>query len=375
MKISIISMQRVCNFGSVLQAYSLKNILTGMGHEVSFVDYGIKEDDPIMLPQYAVRHSSERDGWSDSVIKRYLNKINRYMFNRLINRIKQNKQKTKLLNFQQSTLKLNALDNNRQYDTCVIGSDEVFNCLQGSYSHLVTQLLGNVTNAKNVITYAASCGFTTYELLPQELKLKTSKALSNITAFSVRDKNTKDFVQQLTGKQDIFMHFDPVLIGNFDSEVFELKSYKKPRHKYCVVYSYANRIHDTADINAIKEFCKRKHLKLIALGFQQTWIPNFMVTEPFELLYLINNAEFVITDTFHGTIFSAKYAERFAIIVRESNKNKLLDLVKKLEIDNHVLSDINGLEAAYHIMNDKEKIKRICEEERKQSIEYFEKYL
>ena len=43
MKIGILSMQRICNYGSFMQSYALKNIIEDLGHEVEFVDYKIEK--------------------------------------------------------------------------------------------------------------------------------------------------------------------------------------------------------------------------------------------------------------------------------------------------------------------------------------------
>lgn len=44
MVIGILSMQRIMNYGSIFQAYSLKTIIEEQGHSVIFVDYRIKPD-------------------------------------------------------------------------------------------------------------------------------------------------------------------------------------------------------------------------------------------------------------------------------------------------------------------------------------------
>lgn len=363
-------MQRVCNFGSVLQAYSLKSILAEMGHDIEFIDIEEYSDDVVMLAEYTPNHNSEFDGYSSNKIVRMLNKIDRYSFYRLINRYKQVLQERNIRKFQDEVLGLNK-NIYSEYDVCVIGSDEVFNCLQGKYKHLTTQLFGNVRQAKKVITYAASCGFTSKELLPDILTSPIQNALRNLSAISVRDRNTKKFVESLLPGKEVFQHLDPVLIGEFDKEITRTSNTVKIHEKYCLIYSYANRIHEDEEINAIKAFCKRNKMRIIAVGFQQRWIPDFVVASPFEALYLFKHAEFVITDTFHGTIFSSKYSKRFAVILRDSNNNKLSDLVHKLSIEKHVAQNIDDLSYAYAIENDTFRIKEICKKARQESIQYL----
>ena len=367
------SMQRVCNFGSVLQAYSLKKMLEELGNEVDFVDYELHDDDPVMLPTYSVQYKSENSGWSKSGISRYLSKIDKYSINRLVNRYRQYLQEGKLRLFQRDTLGVSNNKKECHYDLCIIGSDEVFNCLQGRYSRLTTELFGNVLFANKIITYAASCGFTTYDMLPKDFIAPIQKALRNISSFSVRDDNTKKFVNELIAPDYIEENFDPVLVGNFDTEISQVAISQKLMQPYCIIYSYANRIHSKSEIHAIQDFCHIHNFKIVSLGFQQAWIPDFVVTDPFEMLSLFRHASFVITDTFHGTIFSAKYASKFAVIIRSSNKNKLSDLLKKLDIENHVVSDMKHLEEVFTIDNNLKMVDTICKKQREVTIEYLKR--
>ena len=52
MKVCILSMQRIQNFGSVLQAYGLKQLIEGLGHEVCFLDIEKKDNDYCLLGDY-----------------------------------------------------------------------------------------------------------------------------------------------------------------------------------------------------------------------------------------------------------------------------------------------------------------------------------
>lgn len=73
-------------------------------------------------------------------------------------------------------------------------SDEVFNCLNTNGWGFTSQLFGNVSEANRVITYAASCGSTSYKDLPTKVAKRISEAFKGVTSFSTRDQNTHDFV-------------------------------------------------------------------------------------------------------------------------------------------------------------------------------------
>ena len=62
------------------------------------------------------------------------------------------------------------------------------------------------------------------------------------------------------------------------------------------------------------------------------------------MLGYIKNADYVVTDTFHGTIFSIILGKKFATIIRDSNKQKLSALLKRFSLDNRQLRELSELE-------------------------------
>ena len=166
-------------------------------------------------------------------------------------------------------------------------------------------------------------------------------------------------------------HLDPAALEPFDEEIGSARHGKNIPERFCAVYAYANRIHTDEEIRAIRAFCRRHGLKPVALGFQQRWLKHFVTNDPFSLLAWFTKADFVITDTFHGTIFSAKYARRFAVIMRESNRNKLGDLCRKLGVEDHVLDGMEDLERAYGLEDAREKVKAVCLAERARTLRYL----
>ena len=80
----------------------------------------------------------------------------------------------------------------------------------------------------------------------------------------------------------------------------------------------------------------------------------------------------MITDTFHGTIFSAKYAKRFAVLARDSNKNKLLDLVDKICMKAHLMDSIEELDAKYGITKNKAEFNDCIKKEQEKSLQYLQ---
>lgn len=366
MKACILSMQMIDNYGSLLQSYGLKKIVESFGCEVEFLDIKKIEQDFNLLDSVVKKHSDESDE------KTLVEKIfSRSFFILAKNKLVYKKFLAICKDFRIKNLNINK--KSEKYDLCIIGSDEVYNCLYSGWWGYTSQLFGNVPESDAIITYAASCGATKYENLPNAIKESIGNAFQNVRGFSVRDENTYEFVNHF-GIKNISRHFDPVLIYDFDKEVEESELPGLPKH-YCVIYSYPYRFYKQDEISKILDFCNTHNLTPIAVQGGQTWCKEFIACNPFECLKVFQNADFVITDTFHGTIFSAKYANKFAVITRESNYNKLSDLIKRLGIESHLVDDLSQLKSVYSLEKEYESIKKVIETERSNTYKYLERYI
>lgn len=364
MEICILSMQRVNNMGSLLQAYALKKMLEEMGHSVSFLDIQMNEADNALLGDIRLDFHSESE--RGGIIGK-LSKLDRYTFIRVGNKEKLKKQRELFELFRQKVLDIEKKHN--EYDVCVIGSDEVFNCLNAGDWGFTSQLFGNVPQAQKAITYAASCGATTYEKLPEGVTEKIRNTVTNLSAVSVRDDNTRLFIEHFTDKK-ISINLDPVLIGDFDREIREAELPKLPS-RYCVIYSYINRIHDKQEIKAIQDFCNAHKLVPVALGAPQFWCKHFIPCSPFTCLKVFQNAEYIITDTFHGSILSVITKRKFATVIRGSNRNKLYDLLARLGLEDRVCNQLSELEKTLIAEIDYDNVQSILDREKRKTYSYL----
>lgn len=162
------------------------------------------------------------------------------------------------------------------------------------------------------------------------------------------------------------------MIYDFSNEVNKVKKLPKLPEHYCIIYSYYNRIHKPEEIDTIKKFCDKHNLTPIAIGSPQFWLKNYVTCSPFQCLKIFQNADFVITDTFHGTIFAAKYASKYAVLIRDSNRNKLLDLIKKIKIEKHLIENMEEIEEKFSCTKDIVNFQKIIEMERIKTITYLE---
>lgn len=363
MKISILSMQRIHNYGSVLQAYALKKMLESLNHQVDFID---------IIPGERIEQISDNSKIIKGEnyylkLKEKLYKINSmkkikfYFLNKKLDKIFIKSQK-ELLNLDKNYKKIA-----NDCQGVVIGSDEVFNISPSCSWGISTQLLGDI-NAPIVISYAASCGYTKFSDIPESFLISLKKALLNFKTISVRDKNTFNFVKQISGRESNY-NLDPVLVYPFNEEIKGIVlNLKEP---YMIVYAYKNRINDRNEIQAIKKYAQKNKLKIYCIGGEQDWCDEFPIWTPFEVLVGFKNANCIVTDTFHGSIIAAKYNKKFVTIIRESNKNKLIDLLERLNLEERILKNLENLEQCMDKNIEYQSFNELIEFERKRSIEYL----
>lgn len=351
--IKILSMQRVRNHGSFLQSFALKSLFESCGANVSFIDIVPGLDNS----EFAISAQNE---FKDN--KKYKNILGRLMMKRT----------SKIQNsyFQrQAEAHLKLCEDAMKDDRCdiaVIGSDEVFNCANPAKWGFTLQLFGNIPGAKNVVTYAASCGRTTAESIPEKYKQSLNEAMHHLKMISVRDKNTVNFVNAVLEGAKVEEHLDPVLIYDFSSHVKECP-FKK---KFLLLYSYTNRINNSNDIRKIKEFAKKNNLEIVCAGVFQYWCKHNIPVDSFELLGYFKAADYVLTDTFHGTIMSVIMRRKFATIVRDSNRNKLVDLLERLELTERIIDGVDMLEQVTEPVV-YEKTAQIIEKEQQRTQDYI----
>lgn len=352
MKVGILSMQRVVNYGSFLQAYALKQTLSELGHTVEFVD--IENTERIytnmwphqrkfvlncckaqihrILGQKSIYHQMatelEEDNFYYRLYHQYPSLWNRYLG----------------LSEKSNTC--------LEYDALVIGSDEVFNCAQKSEWGQTMKLFGEGFSGACLASYAASFAQTSLADLDRlSIREQVSLNLRRFSAISVRDEHSKNLIKALIGVEPS-VQLDPVLIYDFP----EVSATGK-QSDTLVIYAYPNRICEPVLIQEICSFAYKHNLRIVSIGAYYNWAESIVLT-PFEVLKAFQEAAYVVTDTFHGTVFSLKYQKRFATIVRESNFNKLSDLLMRFELSNRVIASFDKLSTVLESPYDKDNVKR-----------------
>lgn len=370
-KIGIMSMQRIANYGSFLQAYALKQLIEELGYKVEFVDYHVKA--PVILDDKESKNKYVRKMKKALETFKYSAPVTHKIS---FIRYKQNfaKKYMPLLGI------FNGMNYNPVLDCLVIGSDEVFNCIQkNSNVGYSLELFGKDNCAKKLITYAASFGNTTLEKLQKYGKVnEIGTLLRKFDAISVRDINSGTIIEELTGRIPAY-NLDPVLTYDYMKCCDKIPQIKI-EEKYLILYAYAGRISND-EAKWIAEYAKKKKLKIYAIGGIQKCADQFVDCSPFEVLAYFRNAEEVITDTFHGSIFSIITHRPFTTLIRKSvgnsygNEEKLSDLLERLGLVNRMTAKIEDAENINDKAIDYAKVDELLKAHRAVAKEYLRKNL
>ena len=138
------------------------------------------------------------------------------------------------------------------------------------------------------------------------------------------------------------------------------------------MYAYGNRIKDEGEIKAIKEYAKKRDLEILCVGMQQRWCRHNVAANAFELLGYVKNADCIVTDTFHGTVFSIKYNKKFISLIRESNQQKLDGLLRQFGLYDRAVFDMGSLGSIMDNSIDYKKVNSIIHNEQKKSRKYLD---
>nr|WP_317362517.1 polysaccharide pyruvyl transferase family protein [uncultured Blautia sp.] len=348
MKIGILTFTEGYNYGNKLQNYALLTYLkNNFSCEVKTVNnciaQGSKLSKAILLLKWSVPSKKHYMYWKRLVRFKEFNK--------------------EYLNFTKEKL-TNSSRKFTEVDCLVCGSDQIWN---PNYYESINLLTGKLPSPKRSISYAASFGVSE---IPQEKKKDFAEALKNLDAISVREKQGVAICNEL-GFAESRVNIDPTFLL---SKSEWLKVVKKPNKKvpakYVVTY-FLGKIEEENE-KLINNYCVKNNLTRIDLNSVNA-LEWFDIT-PFEFLYLINNSEFVFTDSFHASVFSIIFGKQFLTAERVSDdtnrmSSRIDTLFSTFSCKNHRMKTFDGNVDALKI--DNVKVESIIQYEKNRTKEYF----
>ena len=182
-------------------------------------------------------------------------------------------------------------------------------------------------NLKKKNSYAASFGF---KEVPKSLKDIYKDRLMNFNNISVRESSGVNIVDKLTGKKAI-KSIDPTLL--LEKEEWEKLAMKPRAEKYVLLYEVNKASKENYQL--AKKIAKEKGLKIIAITQKFYSLDDIRAhqTGPRGLLGYIEHADYVLTDSFHGTVFSIIFEKQF-IFCKNSNPDTNIRMLELLSMTN-----------------------------------------
>ncbi|SFN01384.1 Polysaccharide pyruvyl transferase [Pleomorphomonas diazotrophica] len=365
-------MQRIYNYGSSLQAYALRKLVEESTNDalVHYLDY--TPGPPLVKSPDIKRNGGGR-------LRRTFEKVSEYSKTeaRILDKIRFFNHKSHYASKYFPLIGISAAPRHEaNIDLQIIGSDEVFNCVQDNTNVGYTRdLFGHESKAKKLISYAASFGNTTLEKIDAyKIRKELEEDFLKFDAISVRDFNSQEIVSQLIGERPE-IHLDPTLVYPL-SQDSKIPGTRQRSFKYIIAYGYSGRFNDVEN-QAVRKYANHIGAKVLAFGGLQSSADEFIDCDPFALLAYFRDAEAVITDTFHGTIFAIINEVPFATIIRKShgvgygNSEKLGYLLSSMNLECRALNDPSTLPELMEEAVDFSPVRVLREHQRARTLNYL----
>ena len=323
MKIQLLSYHFSDNYGALYQAYALREWFRKKGHEAEFLNYH---------PRY-VEEGGNFDRilnpvkWKKNMTIAYL-KVSHLYWRHFGYEV----QRRAFEEFRRLDLGISGprsfnaeeLSEAVDCDMLVCGSDQIWNpSVQKGLDPVYFLQFPGAQRARR-IAYAPSFGRPS---LAEEYHAEAGKLIAGLDAVSVREDSGVNIVQQVSGRTALCVPDPTILLGDFSSLLAD-----RPRPTTSYIFCYALRTDDV--IREVAErVAERTGATLISpLSTRQRWkaIGRGVEPGPVEWLQLLNGAEMVVTNSFHGVALSIVLNRPFVAVALPGRKGAMDERVRHL---------------------------------------------
>lgn len=360
MKVVNITLHAINNYGSVYQTLATEHLFEQLGCEVETIDY-IRETAQCDTVWKILRYGGP--GWKIKMKQLVLHFMPR----------SESKRKEVLDNFRKMHLHLtdvkyrsdqDLFSNVPQADIYCTGSDQTWNT---EIQHGVPRafFLAFAPEGKKRIAFSASFGISK---LPERDKADVKDLLSKYYAISVREQSGLDILQDL-GFQDAVQVLDPTMVVG--SEFWDsLVASRMIEQDYILVYQLNN---NSEFVKYVNDFAANKGLHVVHVRSHKedinncTFIPD---CTPEQLLSLFKYSSYVITDSFHATVFSLMFHCNFMDIYPPKFPTRLESILQLTGLHSRHVTDLSRFDYADSPI-DYTKVDAILEVERQKSLDFL----
>lgn len=357
MKIGILTFHETTNYGAVLQAYALNRKCLELGYESEIIDYKCEKFEK-EYKTFRIYTQSFK-GYIGAIIK----VVPRYKLRKQFKKFKKN-----YLNISENKYdRTNINYSNEIYDMFITGSDQVWNYKLTDFDK--TYFLDFVKDSNKKNSYSASFGISE---IPAKYINQYNELLKDYNHMAVREAKGKQIIYELFEKE-VELTLDPTFL--IEASEWEKLAIYKHRQPYILVYQLHKSELFTKNI---KKIIEETGLKVI---FIQAPLKNEIDSEvirdagPQEFLGLFKNAEYILTDSFHGVAFSIIFNKEFFVHLSEKKGNsnsRIENILSIFNLRERQVSSIIELnkfnKIKYYEVNERLNIKR------EESIKYLKMF-
>lgn len=339
MKVGLVTLYRGYNYGTSLQAYALKCFVSSLGYqsEIIWLSEGVNKGRDVRFAK--IVKMLWRCLWHPQLLKHtflsYKNSFSKPISLEIKAKfLKFTREKLQIKGFPEKHLKAFSADQATLAVIC--GSDQIWSAVTANVDPLY--FLRFVPEQKRV-AYAPSFGST---VVPQYNKKILAKYIKEIPFVSVREEGGIRIVKELTGR-DVPVLIDPTLL--LDWEDFGAASVCGD---YIVAYFLDTP--NSAALESIKCISCKYNCQIIAFPYKYTDYQQFnnimyYPAGPIDFIRLIKGARCVLTDSFHGTVFSINLQVPFWTFERnyasgKGQNDRIISILKKTGLSSHYVTSV-----------------------------------
>lgn len=360
MKICTITCHDVYNVGASLQAYALQAYLKSLGHDVKIIDY---------KPDYLSKHYRLDIVGNPKYDKPFLKQA--YLLAKLLGRLHMLPRKKAFDRFTAKYLDLTKRYTSNEElkneppeaDVYFAGSDQIWNPLfpNGKDPAFYLDFVRQGVRASYAASFAA-------DEFPQELRKVTSQYLDRFDHIAVREKSGLSVLKTL-GISNATTVLDPVFL--LDRSRWKALAEKPAvgNVPYLLVYDFDN----STSVRKLAERIAAENGWTIYSIFDLPYAERcFSLCGPEIFLGLIQEASFVLSNSFHATAFSVIFRREFAVVERTEKINtRMRDLTSLLGLSDHMVTET----AKVSFNTDWAQVERRLEEEIDHAKAYIDEVL
>ncbi len=340
------------NFGSALQCFSMKKTINSFGYRCNLIEerhtgkaqrYSRLAKKLILLPFKVLAHPSYLKAYKE---QRRLARNSSSALSKETADLIHFFGRTQLQPRELSKKSLHQIGKNNNYIAFITGSDQVWG------GHFAEPTYGNFLEfapQEKRISYAASFGGKT---IANYNISKYKKGISGIRYISVRENSGITLVKELFNKDAVKMP-DPTILTTVEEWSAFSATTKAESEPYILVH-FLDKLNPTA-FNTLKIIAEKTKMKVICLGWKRDDVlslPNafFRNASPQEYIYLIKNAAYICTDSYHTTLFSLRFNRNFYTFKRTHSARfeqtgRITELLNETGCsDRYITEDINNFD-------------------------------